>query len=287
MEVKSLKESNDFIIKLINNNKPFSIVRLGIGDETHMTFQYMLKQNIEPYLKSDNLNGIYSKDMDIAKFELFCKCYNNAIKESDLLASFTWNSRNIIDIQNYFSNTYNLQQIHSRSLEPFYAIMENIEPWSLHLKDKKVLVINPFVDSFKKQIDSKFVIFKNKPLFDESQEFIFYKSFNTLVGNNIHDDWYETFNIMCNDIKKIDFDIALLGCGAYGLPICEFIKNKLNKSAIYIGGGIQLLFGVMGKRWEENSMWKQIILENECNFIKPTGDEIIPNNNNCENGCYW
>ena len=141
MEVKSLKESNDLIIKLINNNEPFSIVRLGIGDETHMTVQYMLKQNIESYLKSDNLNGIYSKDMDIAKFELFCKYYNNAIKESNVLASFTWNSRNIIDIQNYFSNTYNLQQIHSRSLEPFYAIMENIEPWSLHLKDKKSLLL--------------------------------------------------------------------------------------------------------------------------------------------------
>lgn len=287
MDVKSLKDSNDIIIKLINDNKPFSIVRLGIGDETHMTLQYMLTKNIEPYLKSNNLNGIYSKDMDIKKFELFCKYYNNAIKESDVLASFTFNSRNIINIQNYFSNNYNLQQIHSRSLEPFYAIMENQEPWSLHLKGKKVLVINPFVDSFKKQIDSKFRIFKNKPLFNESQEFIFYKSFNTLVGNNIHNDWFETFKIMCNDIKNIDFDIALLGCGAYGLPICDFIKNELNKSAIYIGGGIQLLFGVMGKRWEENPMWKQIISENECKFIKPCGNEIIPNKNEWENGCYW
>lgn len=122
MEVKSLKDSNDIIIKLINDNKPFSIVRLGIGDETHMTLQYMLTKNIESYLKSNNLNGIYSKDMDIEKFELFCKYYNNAIKESDVLASFTFNSRNIINIQNYFSNNYNLQQIHSRSLEPFMQL---------------------------------------------------------------------------------------------------------------------------------------------------------------------
>ena len=53
---------------------------------------------------------------------------------------------------------------------------------------------------------------------------------------------------MCEDIKYINFDIALLGCGGYGLPLCHFIKTKLNKSAIYIGGGLQLLFGVFGGR---------------------------------------
>ena len=27
----------------------------------------------------------------------------------------------------------------------------------------------------------------------------------------------------------LDFDIALLGCGGYGLPLCNYIKKSLKK----------------------------------------------------------
>ena len=159
---------------------------------------------------------------------------------------------------------------------------------SHYLVNKKVLIVNPFVESFKEQIKNGFEIFKdNRTIFLPNQEFIFYESFQTIAGNHIHNDWYETFNIMCKDIEKLDFDIALLGCGGYGLPLCNFIKNKMKKSAIYIGGGLQLLFGVMGTRWENNEMWKKIIEENDCKFIRPSKDEICNNFKNIENGCYW
>ena len=68
----------------------------------------------------------------------------------------------------------------------------------------------------------------------------------------------------------------------------KIIKSKLNKSAIYVGGGLQLLFGVMGKRWENNPMWIKIIKDNDCKFIRPSGDEIIINKKPLESGgCYW
>ena len=50
------------------------------------------------------------------------------------------------------------------------------------------------------------------------------------------ENWFQTFKIMRNDIEKINFDIALLGCGGYGLPLCNFIKTKLplKKKMIFI-----------------------------------------------------
>ena len=30
-----------------------------------------------------------------------------------------------------------------------------------------------------------------------------------------------------SELKDLNFDIALLGCGGYGLPLCDFIKTKL------------------------------------------------------------
>ena len=64
--------------------------------------------------------------------------------------------------------------------------------------------------------------------------------------------------------------------------MCNFIKTKLNKSAIYIGGGLQLLFGIMGKRWENIPLWKKIIKENNTKFIKPSQNEKCKNLNTIE-----
>ena len=291
--ILNLETSNQCIIKLIETNKPFIISRMGIGAETYITYEYIITNKINTnYLQTlSNNAGIYN--INAKNILLYINLYIQAIKNSIALATFP---TYIINEQSYFVNKYNLKQIHSRSLEPFYACLENIKPWTHYLYGKKVLIINPFIDSMKKQLTKNFQIFKdpNKKIFLDNQEFIFYKSYQTSAGNHIHNDWLETFTLMCNDIKKLDdefhFDIALLGCGGYGLPLCNFIKMELNKSAIYIGGGLQLLFGIMGQRWENRDDWKKIMKDNDNpnnQFIRPSGDEIINNKNAIENGCYW
>jgi len=286
-----ISDSNKKIIELLEKNEPFFISRLGIGDETHISLEYLLTNKINPkFLEPNiNLNGVYSKSGNLNDYENFCKIYLNSIYNSDYLACFTFNSRNIINIQNFFVKKYNLKILHSRVLEPFYSCLENEKPWSQYLINKKVLIISPFIESFKKQLNNKFQIFKdpNKKIFLDNQEFVFYKTYQTNAGNKLHNNWFETYNLMVNDINNIDFDIALVSCGAYGLPLCNYIKTKMNKSAIYIGGGLQLLFGVMGERWGNNEMWNRIIRENDTKFIKPSGDEIMKNFNKIEGGCYW
>ena len=283
----NIVESNKEIINTINSNKVFIIARFGLGPETTLCYNYYKNKN----LNHDNLNnllricGIYSKNNDITVFEKYFEELNNAIENSDILACF--NNSNIESIQNVYSEMYNLTKIHSRSLEPFYVIQDNEIPWTHYLFGKKVLIINPFTDSMKKQLDNNFQIFKDKKIFLDDQEFIFYKSFQTHGNHYIHNNWLETFTIMCNDIEKLEFDIALLGCGGYGLPLCNFIKTKMNKSSIYIGGGLQLLFGVMGYRWINRDDWKKIIKENNTNFIYPSNDEQLDNKNTIENSAYW
>jgi len=289
MNTLSLKESNDKIIELLQSNKPFYVTRMGIGAETYIPYIYKTTNNLEHIqIKNllymlDNNNGIYNLNLDSLK--KYCNLYYNSIKNSDYLACFI---NDIINEQK-FMKPDNKELLYSRILEPFYCCLEDIKPWSHYLLGKKVLIISPFVESFKKQLENKFQIFKdpNKKIFLDNQEFIFYKTFITTAGNNIHKNWEETFDIMCDNISKLDFDIALVSCGGYGAPLSYYIKKQLNKTVIYVGGGLQLLFGVMGKRWENNDMWKKIIKENESNFIRPSGDEIINNINRVENGCFW
>lgn len=283
MSIPSISESNELIKHLIDKKEPFFISRLG-GSIGTLTRNYKANMQIPRsiIITSQTHDGIYCNNMnDLLKY---ADMYADSLENSTYLACFT----NICNkTQDYFIKKYSLKALHSRVLEPFYSILENEQPWSHNLKGKKILVINPFTDSMKKQLDNNFQMFKDKKIFLDGQQFIFYKCFNSLANNRPHNDWYETYQVMCNDIKDLDFDIALLGCGGYGLPLCNFIYTKMKKSAIYIGGGLQLLFGVMGQRWEINPMWKKIISENESKFIKPSGDEIINNNNMVENACYW
>ena len=77
------------------------------------------------------------------------------------------------------------------------------------MKHKKVLILSPSVDSFKKQLSNNFQIFKDKKIFLDDQQFVFHKTYQTIAGNRLHNNWLETFELMCNDIEKLDFDIAL------------------------------------------------------------------------------
>ena len=56
-----------------------------------------------------------------------------------------------------------------------------------------------------------------------------------------------------------------------------------------MGGGLQLIFGVMGKRWETNDKIQTILKNNDnlSNMILPSKNEILKNNKKIEGGCYW
>jgi hypothetical protein len=281
-DIMNLHKSNEYIIYKIKKNKPFLISRCA--SEADVAYKYVKNKKIINPKNLSNNAGIYSKsDKDV---KIYAQKYNECIKNSDCMACFP----NLFNMfQNYFCDLYNLPKINNRTIEPFYLLSENIKPWSNYLSNKTVLIVNPFTESMKTQLNNNFQIFrdKNKKIFEDQQNIKFYKSFNTSAGNHIHYNWIETFNIMKNDIKKINFDIALLGCGGYGLPLCNFIFKDLNKSAIYVGGGLQLYFGIMGKRWKETDYWKKIIQEENPKFISPSGDEILKNNTKVEGGCYW
>lgn len=287
--VMDLTKSNKEIIELIKSNKPFIVARFGWGPETVLCHRYHIN-NIN---NINNLNGIlricgiYSKSNDMSIFEKYFEELNKSVSNSDILASFE--NSDIDNIQNYYSELYKLKQINFDSLEPYNIMEKNEIPWSHYLLDKKVLIINPFTDTIQKQLNNNFQLFKDKKMFLDKQEFIFYKTFQTHGNNYIHENWLETFQIMCNDIETLDFDIALIGCGGYGLPLCNFIKTKMNKSAIYIGGALQILFGVMGNRWINGNgpILKKILEEHKPNFIHPSGDELLPDRKNVEGGCYW
>ena len=173
IKIPNLSLSNDEIVKLIKSNKPFSIIRPGSGPELYYTAEWIksnganlgthrylifLIRNAGIYL---GVKQPYNKpNTDYDKLKIWCKINNNAIKTCDLMAVFPKGKNYFGFFTNsiYFKNKYEIDIITPKCLEPFYQIHNNIKPWTHALIEKKVLIINPFVESFKKQ-EKKFKMF--------------------------------------------------------------------------------------------------------------------------------
>ena len=113
---------------------------------------------------------------------------------------------------------------------------------------------------------------------------ITYKSVQSMLyTKTVYNNWFEALEEMKKDIASIDFDIAIVGCGAYGMPLSAYIK-QIGKTAIHMAGWTQILFGIKGKRWEENP--KVIPFINE-HWIKPFPYNTPQKADKIEGGCYW
>ncbi len=88
---------------------------------------------------------------------------------------------------------------------------------------------------------------------------------------------------MEDEIDKHDYDIALIGCGAYGFPLAAHVKRR-GKKAVHLAGTLQLLFGIIGSRWEHDELYNQLFNEYWC---RPNENEKPQTANHVENGCYW
>jgi len=90
------------------------------------------------------------------------------------------------------------------------------------------------------------------------------------------------FEHIAGQIEKIDFDIALIGAAGLAIPIASYVKNR-GKIGIDLGGHLQVLFGVYGKRWLDkkdwpyfNDWWIRMPAKN-----KPKQSDV------CDLGAYW
>jgi hypothetical protein len=94
--------------------------------------------------------------------------------------------------------------------------------------------------------------------------------------------WFDALEHMQHQMEAVDYDIALIGAGAYGMPLAAHAKC-MGKKGIHIGGGLQLMFGIMGGRWE-NKAFPNARLEY---WVRPSEEETPRNKDIVEGGCYW
>ena len=165
-------------------------------------------------------------------------------------------------------------------LEPFWFE----HPWTGALAGKKVLVVHPFSDTIQAQYAKRRCLFDDPEMLPD-YELITYRAISSFAGiKTPYATWFDALDKMCTDISKIDFDVALIGCGAYGMSIGAFIKRELGRKALHLGGASQLFFGIKGHRWEPVPRYAKLFNEH---WTHPLASDTITNKSTIEGGAYW
>ena len=199
------------------------------------------------------------------------------IPEVDILGSW------LPDEIEFDAELKNATRITFELLNPYFSN----KTWTLALKGKKILIVHPFASTIIEQYKKRQLLFENNLLPDFDLKTI--KAVQSIAGNKTNfSDWFEALNFMKEEINKYDFDICLIGCGAYGFPLAAHVK-RMGKKGFHLGGSLQLLFGIRGKRWENpnyNDKYNYTKLINE-HWVKPADEELPNNAIQVENACYW
>jgi len=157
-------------------------------------------------------------------------------------------------------------------------------PWTHSLEGKRILIISSFEDSIKEKIGIRKEIY-GIDLFPNC-EILTIKPPQTQGSENSEEFDIELNNFCARlDLIKDNYDIALVSCGGYGNLVCNYIY-KSGKSAIYIGGVLQMYFGILGGRWlRERPDIIRLYLNKY--WTKPKTIERPQNYQNVEASAYW
>lgn len=295
-------KASEMIYNLLMADKPCMIARfgafelatlvnyLGVKDSNHSIIKFIKGEQPEWWwnerlIKYMNTNAGFFPPTHQAITQ-FCDLMMEDMKELDLLGSWVKN-------EVWFTNELEyIQRVHLRLLEPFWAN----KPWTRCLKGKRVVVVHPFAEDILVQyINNRTLLFNNLDTLPEFASLRTVKAVQSLGGeNNGFKDWFDALKWMEDEIDKEDYDICLIGCGAYGFPLAAHVKRQ-GKKAVHLGGALQLLFGIRGKRWENPSYGVKewgIQYGSYSSFmnkywVRPGEGGRPKNANQVEGGCYW
>lgn len=291
----------NYIESKMDNNISFLIPRIaGIENNNLAVFQRVLgdktlnnvnRINITNYIKNiipsmKNNTGI--KLSSGKSIQNYSDLYLEAFQNCDMYSGWDIQGnvfKHISHSHEYIKKSYFSKKIiWSCALEIYHYIYSN--PWTHALKGKRILIISPFKETILEQIQIRSYLYDNIDLFPQCT-FLVLKPPMTQgdESSTEFDDELSNFYIKLDEIKE-KYDVALLSCGGYGNIISNHIYEKHHKSAIYVGGVLQMYFGIYGTRWLKerpdiirlfiNKYWK-----------RPKESERPNGHGNIESSCYW
>jgi len=266
-QILSRKDFIEDIRTVVKNQTGYAAARIGISEQFLMYYPVLLKREqsktkIRVFEKHLRFHGYLQSGIFPAEPNFFLK-YND----------FFLNHIKILDCLGVIMDSFlgleiiKFHRIHNRIIYFKDMIPDRSTPISTendylqYLKDQKILIICPFAHFLKQR--AKREIFEGvwskidkKWFYPKSVDSVEFPYGFSKKAHSLYDSSIELFVSIEKKIKNKDFDIALIAAAGLTVPIAASIK-KMKKTALSLGGDLQVLFGVMGKRWRNKQRWQK------------------------------
>ena len=286
--IRSILDLSDELAERIQKGVPTLLARLG-GTEGQIAGQYCERTlGMRRHYEKETYDWMYTtsgffaddyEDKEVALDE-YSKITIEGMEHCDYLSA-TFPPRIWIP---FFFHHYATNATPTFSdFGPYFGV-ETQKSWIRALEGKRVLVINSFADSISSQYQRKDQLVTSKefelPDFADLQV---YKTLVTQCGERPfgYKNFFEAYRHMEDDIHKLEFDVAIVGAGAYGFPLSVEIK-KMGKIALETCGNTPLFFGVYGERNVRQGIGPYLTDA----WIRPM-EEKPKDYKKVEGGCYW
>ena len=262
----------------IESNKPFMASRIGSTELQILSYiklyPFLFPLKRRTYYNIQYASGFFP--VTLKNLRKFYNLYKEDVKQLDIL--ITWRFEELF-FKKWFGKAPHVDK------DNFDNFFEQKSPWTQSLAGKKVLVVSPFAQTIESQYYTKRdKLYKNPLVLPEFKSICTVKAVQSVAAEEVpYDSWFDALQWMKDEIDKCDYDIALLGCGAYAFPLAAHIKRK-GKQAIHMGGVTQFLFGIRGKRYDESELYSPYINEY---FVYLSASDKPKNAAAVEGGCYW
>lgn len=260
-----------FIAKLktaLEQRQGFAAGKIGYTEAQLLRWLMQREQKIltrklhilEVWVKKNALEYAGLFPPDVSFYAEYARLFLAAVRELDVMG--LWGKgygENEFQLINYFG----LENMVTRfqNLHPDRSIPD--DPTQCYLpmfRGKRILIVNPFGNLLAARATRK--VFEGvwsssgKKFFDpasvEGLEFPYGFAHETWTRYATALDLMQEIEA---EIERRDFDVALIGAGGLGIPLAAHVK-KMGKVGIMLGGHLQVLFGVKGRRWKETAVWR-------------------------------
>lgn len=175
-----------------------------------------------------------------------------------------------------------------RSLEPYYCGRH----WTRALDGRRVTVVTSFAETAAAQLGKKRDLWgKAAATLLPDAEWSFVRSkYSPLIAPkgpcawpSSIETWDQAVALLEAQCLETHPEIVLLGCGGLAMPLAHRLAKK-GIVAVVLGGAIQNLFGIKGRRWSTHPFISR--LWNKA-WVSSTPTEQPAGAQQIEGACYW
>ena len=273
----SEKQMADKIRECLKLKIPYCVGKIGGNEANAIAFNNLgsVSQKKLAYDRLCHFAGFFPRGYSEVLLKRYTDIQTNAISDMDMLIYYEK------DFEEYLLRKYASPTLVWSCVVGSWS--QDI-PWTKELKGYRVVIVHPYAELIERQYKRREEIYRDSDVLPEF-ELRVVKAVQTMAGasENRFNSWFDALDYMYSEIMKEDFDIALIGCGAYGLPLAAKVKEA-GKIGVHMGGDLQMLFGIRGKRWDDREKAQKWFNDS---WVRPSEEYKVSGYDSIEGGCYW